>query len=287
MTKAAQAGVGTIGLTCIAMGAFAGNSLLCRFALAFSGSDPGVFTAIRLIAGALTLTLISSRGAIPRARGGSWAGAAALFIYATAFSYAYITLAAGTGALLLFGAVQFTMVAAGLLRGERLAPLQWLGFVVALFGLGALLAPGASTPPIWGMTMMVAAGVAWGIYSLLGRGAGDPLAATTGNFLRAALAALPLLLWALLTDGRISVAGAVSAVASGAIASGLGYTVWYSALRGLTPTQGASVQLSVPVLTTVAGTLLLGEAVSLRLVLTSIAILGGIALVIVAGRRAT
>lgn len=287
MTKAAQAGVGTIGLTCIAMGAFAANSLLCRFALAFGSNDPGVFTAIRLISGALMLALISSREAIPRARGGSWAGAAALFIYAAAFSYAYITLAAGTGALLLFGAVQITMVTAGLLRGERLASLQWLGFVLALTGLGALLAPGASTPPFLGMTMMVAAGGAWGIYSLLGRGAGDPLAATTGNFFRAALVALPLLLLALLTDGRISAAGAASAVASGAFASGLGYAVWYSALRRLTPTQGASVQLSVPVITAFAGTLLLGEAVPFRLVLTSIAILGGIALVIVARRRET
>lgn len=267
------------------MFAFAANSLLCRYALAHGASDPGIFTAVRIASGAAVLTVINIRSAKPTLRAGTWSGAGALFVYAAAFSFAYTSLAAGTGALLLFGAVQITMVTAGLLRGERLHLLQWLGFAFAITGLGALLAPNAASPPPMGAALMVAAGIAWGLYSLLGRGAEDPLAVTAGNFVLATPAALLLLVIALLSHGEISTYGAVSAVASGAIASGLGYTVWYSALRGLTPAQGASVQLSVPVITAILGALLLGESISLRLVLVSVTILGGIALVIFGRRR--
>ncbi len=274
-----------VGFTVIAMFAFATNSLLCRFALAQGANDPGIFTAIRIASGAVVLAVITSRSAKPSLRAGTWGGAGALFVYAAAFSYAYISLAAGTGALLLFGAVQITMVTVGLVRGERLGWLQWMGFVLAIAGLGALLAPSAAAPPLLGTALMVAAGIAWGVYSLLGRGAVDPLAVTAGNFVRATPAAVLLLLFALLSHGEISAYGAVCAVASGAITSGLGYAIWYSALRGLTPSQGASVQLSVPVITAFAGALLLGETISLQLVVVSVAILGGIALVIVGRRR--
>jgi drug/metabolite transporter (DMT)-like permease len=267
------------------MCAFAANSLLCRYALAHGASDPGIFTAIRIASGAAVLAVINSRSAKPTLRAGTWRGAGALFVYAAAFSYGYNSLAAGTGALLLFGAVQITMVTAGLLRGERLRFLQWLGFALAITGLGALLAPGTASPPPLGAALMVAAGIAWGLYSLLGRGAEDPLSVTAGNFALATPAALLLLVIAVLSHGEISAYGAVSAVASGAIASGLGYTIWYSALRGLTPAQGASVQLSVPVITAISGALLLGETISLRLVLVSVTILGGIALVIIGRRR--
>jgi drug/metabolite transporter (DMT)-like permease len=268
------------------MFAFAANSLLCRYALANGASDPGIFTAIRIASGAVVLSVITSHSAKPSLRAGTWAGAGALFVYAAAFSYAYISLAAGTGALLLFGAVQITMVTVGLLRGERLGWLQWMGFALAITGLGALLAPSAAAPPLLGTALMVAAGVAWGIYSLLGRGADDPLAVTAGNFARATPAAMLLLLFALLSNGEVSSYGVVCAVGSGAITSGLGYAIWYSALRGLAPTQGASVQLSVPAITAFAGALLLGETISLQLMVVSVAILGGIALVIVGRGRA-
>ncbi len=269
----------TVGLTVVAMFAFAANSLLCRYALAQGASDPGIFTAIRIASGAAVLALINSRSAKPTRSTGSWLGAGALFVYAAAFSYAYISLSAGTGALLLFGAVQITMVTVGLLRGERLRLLQWMGFALAILGLGALMAPSTASPPLLGAALMVVAGIAWGLYSLLGRGAEDPLATTAGNFALALPAAMILLIFALFTHGEISAFGAVCAVASGAIASGLGYTIWYSALRGLTPTQGASVQLSVPVITVFAGALLLGETFSLQLIIVSTTILGGIALV--------
>lgn len=284
MAEYRRAFLTTVGLTVIAMFAFAANSLLCRYALAHGASDPGIFTAIRIASGAVVLAVINSRSAKPTLRVGTWTGAGALFVYAAAFSYAYISLAAGTGALLLFGAVQITMVTAGLLRGERLRLLQWSGFALAIAGLGVLLSPSTSSPPLMGTVLMVTAGIAWGLYSLLGRDADEPLAVTAGNFVLATPAAILLLVIALLSHAEISTYGAVSAVASGAIASGLGYTIWYSALRGLTPAQGASVQLSVPVITAIFGAFLLGETVSLRLVLISVIILGGIALVII-GRR--
>jgi drug/metabolite transporter (DMT)-like permease len=272
-----------VGLTAVAMLAFAANSILCRLALAQGLVDPASFTLVRIASGAFALWLILALKRQVRSVHGSWAGALALFVYASAFSFAYTALPAGTGALLLFGAVQVTMVATALVRGERLTLPQWFGFALALTGLAALLSPGAAAPPITGAGLMIASGAAWGAYSLLGRGAVDPLALTAGNFMRALpLAVVAMAMAAAMMLGpKVEAMGLVYAVMSGALASGLGYWIWYAALRGLSPVQGASVQLSVPVLTALVGTIALGEAVTTRLSLCSITILGGIALVIV------
>lgn len=260
--------------------AFAANSILCRLALAHNSIDPASFTLARIGAGVVTLWLILGVRRKAGSVAGTWRGALALFTYAAAFSWAYITLSASTGALLLFGAVQATMVAAGLVRGEKLANRQWLGFLLALGGLAVLLIPSASAPPLGGALLMLAAGVAWGAYSLLGRGAADPLAATAGNFLRALPMAVAAFAVASMIGTHQRPDGLLYAALSGAIASGLGYTIWYAALPSLSPVQGASVQLSVPVITALAGTLALAEGISVRLALTSVAILGGIGLVI-------
>ena len=272
----------TLALTALAMLAFAGNSLLCRQALQHSGIDPASFTSVRLTSGAVVLwALVRWRGQRPA---GDWASAAALFVYAAAFSFAYLSLSAGTGALLLFGAVQATMLGWGLWRGQRLGRGQTAGLVLALGGLVALLLPGATAPPAGGALLMTAAGVAWGVYSLRGRGAGDPTAVTAGNFVRASALAVPLAL-AALPWARVDVAGLLWALCSGAVTSGLGYATWYTALKGLQPTSSASVQLSVPVLTALGGVALLSEPLTLRLALCSLAILGGIAWVIAGQRR--
>ncbi|WP_419187224.1 DMT family transporter [Caldimonas tepidiphila] len=268
-----------IALTAVAMLAFAGNSLLCRLALKATAIDAASFTAIRLVSGALVLALIVRLRAGGQRPLGDWGSAAALFAYAAAFSYAYLSLSAGTGALLLFGAVQATMIGWGLWRGERLGGWQWLGLGTAAAGLVWLLLPGLAAPPWQGATLMVAAGIAWGIYSLRGRGAGDATCVTAGNFLRAALLGLALgaitLPWA-----SLDAAGAGYAVASGAVASGMGYAVWYTALRGLKATTAATMQLSVPVLAALGGVLFLAEPLTARLGLSTAAVIGGIALVI-------
>jgi drug/metabolite transporter (DMT)-like permease len=273
----------TVVVTTIAMVAFAANSVLCRLALAQTGIDPGSFTLVRIVSGALMLALLFGIKSKSLSVAGSWRAALALFAYAAAFSFAYVSLPAGVGALLLFGAVQATMVITGLVRGEHMTPGQWLGLVLALGGLAALVAPGVSAPPLLGTALMLAAGVAWGAYSLMGRFNTDPLGATTGNFLRAAPIAVVLALPTL--NASHPTLGLIYAAMSGALASGVGYTIWYSALPRLSAAQGASVQLSVPVITAVGGTLFLAEAPSLRLVLASSAVLGGIALVIFARVR--
>jgi drug/metabolite transporter (DMT)-like permease len=268
-------------LTTLAMLAFAGNSLLCRMALRDTGMDAASFTAVRLVSGALVLWLIVRLKDRNRsgAGDGNWYSALALFVYAAGFSFAYLSLTAATGALLLFGAVQATMIAWGLWSGERLRQLQVVGLVVALAGLFALLLPGISAPPLLGSGLMIAAGIAWGIYSLRGKGAGDPTRVTAGNFLRSAPLAvlLGLVVWPQL---NLDAAGLGYALASGALASGLGYVIWYTALPALQATHASTVQLSVPVLTALGGVTLLGEPLTLRLILASVAILGGIALVI-------
>ena len=283
MTLAADAPAPrTLALTALAMTAFAGNSLLCRLALQHSAIDPASFTAVRLVSGALVLwALVRWRGQRPA---GDWRSAAALFVYAAAFSYAYLSLSAGTGALLLFGAVQATMLGWGLWRGQRLRLGQTAGLLLAMGGLVALLWPGVTAPPAMGALLMLAAGVAWGVYSLRGRGAGDPTAVTAGNFVRAAVLAVPLAL-AALPWAQVDAAGLLWALCSGAVTSGLGYAVWYTALKGLHPTSSASVQLSVPVLTALGGVAFLSEPLTLHLTLCSAAILGGIACVIAGQRR--
>ncbi|MBG7006385.1 DMT family transporter [Pseudomonas aeruginosa] len=269
----------TLLLTILAMLAFAGNSLLCRAALKDTAIDAVSFTALRLVSGALMLLLLLRLRRAPAGARGGWRGAAALFVYAAAFSYAYVQLDAGTGALLLFGAVQVSLLLAGRLRGERPGTQALAGFLLALGGLLYLLLPGASAPPLGGALLMLLSGLAWGLYTLLGRGGGDPLAVSAGNFLRAiAFAALLLLVFhgQLRLDGP----GLLYALLSGALASGLGYAVWYSALPGLTALQGASVQLSVPVLAALCGALLLGEPLGPRLPPAPLAVLGGIALIL-------
>lgn len=270
----------TLSLTLLAMVAFAGNSLLCRLALQQTAIDPASFTTIRIVSGALTLWLIVRMRGSHHGAAGSWPSALALFTYAAAFSYAYVSLPAATGALLLFGAVQATMLGYGLWVGERLRRRQFIGLALAMSGLVGLLLPGLSAPPLSGALLMLGAGIAWGVYSLRGKGAGDATCVTAGNFLRAVplgvLLALVALPW-----HSLDIAGFWYAMASGALASGVGYAIWYMALRGLKATSAATVQLSVPVITALGGIAFLGEAISLRLLLTSVAILGGIALVVI------
>ena len=274
----ARAAPATLVLTALAMAAFAANSLLCRIALRDAHIDPASFGAIRVTSGALVLALAMRLRARPTAPS-DWRAAAMLFVYVGAFSFAYLTLPAGTGALILFGAVQLTMFAVGLARGERFAPRGWAGLALALAGFVVLVLPGVAAPPPAGAALMAVAGVAWGAYSLRGRGVPDPLAATASNFLRAMPLALVLGL-AFVARAHADLAGVLLAIASGAVTSGLGYVIWYAALRGLSSLQAASVQLSVPVIAACAGTLWLDEAFTARLLVAVVAILGGIGLVL-------
>jgi drug/metabolite transporter (DMT)-like permease len=271
-------------LTVLTLVAFAANSVLCRLALGQTDIDAATFTTVRLVCGALALGLIArqvpGRGRVA----GNWTSALTLFAYAAAFSFAYITLTVGTGSLLLFGAVQLTMILAGLRGGERLKLVQWAGLLLAAGGLFFLVSPGLTAPPIVGAALMIAAGVAWGVYSLRGRGSTNPLGETAGHFLRAAPLGLALSL-AMLPWAQVDRMGLLYAALSGALTSGVGYAVWYSVLPGLRAITAATVQLSVPVIAALGGVLLLGESVTARLVLSSAAILGGIALVILTARR--
>lgn len=276
-----------LALTTVSMLAFAGNSLLCRLALQQSQLDAGSFTVIRLVSGALVLWLVAHKFRGDQNGAGNWPSALALFIYAAAFSFAYVRLPTATGALLLFGAVQATMISYGLWKGERLRALQRVGLALALSGLLGLLLPGLSAPPLGGSVLMIGAGVAWGVYSLRGKGAGDPTRVTAGNFLRAAPIAIALSLLMLgLQRVTLDAAGIGYALASGALTSGLGYAIWYTVLPALKATTAATVQLSVPVLAALGGIVFLGEAVTLRLGLASLTILGGIALVVLQKRAA-
>ncbi|AYH44099.1 DMT family transporter [Azoarcus sp. DN11] len=271
-------------LTTLAMIAFAANSLLCRLALREAHIDAAGFTSIRLASGALILWLIVRLRGGASSRHGNWLSATVLFAYAAGFSFAYLTLPAGAGALLLFGAVQATMIGYGLWRGERLGVVQSGGLVLAFAGLVILLRPGLSAPPLEGSLLMIVAGVAWGIYSLRGRGGSNPAASTGGNFIRA-LPFAAMLSLLMLPRLDADVAGVLYAVASGALASGLGYAVWYSALPGLRASSAATVQLSVPVIATLGAALFLDEAITARLILASVAVLTGIAAVIMGRKR--
>ena len=262
------------------MAAFAANSLLCRLALGDGLIDAASFTTVRMVSGAVVLLLI----VLPRRRSlrlatVQWQSSAVLFIYMVFFSFAYLSLSAGTGALLLFGSVQLTMFVVALRGGERLPPLSWVGLSLAVFGLFYLLLPGIAAPDPMGAVLMTVAGIAWGAYSLLGKRAVDPLEATAGSF----VLAVPLTLIVSLVFWNNFYAtwnGVSLAIASGAIASGVGYVIWYAALRGLAATSAATVQLSVPVVAAVGGVALLSEQITLRLLLSSAAILGGIIIVL-------
>jgi drug/metabolite transporter (DMT)-like permease len=264
-------------LTALAMLAFAANSVLCRLALRHTQIDPASFTAIRLAAAALVLWLIVRARAPGAPSAGNWPSALALFIYAAAFSFAYTGLPAGIGALILFGSVQATMVGSGVWRGERLNLFQVTGMGIAIAGLAGLLLPQGTVPapPLGAAALMIAAGAAWGVYSLRGRVVADATAATQGNFARTlpmvavlAAASLPVL--------RFDAAGAGLAIASGSLASGLGYVVWYTVTPHLKAAHAATVQLSVPLIATAAGVLLLGETMTPLQLLAGAAIIGGI-----------
>ena len=297
--------------TSFALIAFAFNSILCRLALRGEEADAAGFTAVRLASGAVASVVIwylvgrggdlsgsegvldartvesGVKNTLPTGRVsafGSWPSAFFLFAYAVCFSFAYLGLTAGTGALILFGAVQMTMIAAAIFKGERPTLVEWCGLVVAVGGLVYLVFPGLASPPPVSSALMAAAGASWGIYTLRGRTGGDPLANTTGNFVRA-LPFVVLLTLIYLPNLHLSAYGILLAILSGAAASGVGYTVWYAALKHLTSTRAAILQLAVPVLAAVLGIILLAEAASLRLVVAAALILGGIALTIAGKRR--
>ncbi len=267
--------------TSFALLAFAFNSILCRLALQSNEIDAAGFTAIRLLAGAITLLIIYAVAGTKNAetKRGNWLSAFFLFAYAICFSFAYTKLTTATGALILFGCVQATMIIFALVKGERPRVLEWLGLFAALGGLIYLVFPGLAAPPLFSSLLMAFAGIAWGFYTLRGRASANPLADTTGNFLRSvlfvALISLPFL-----AGMHSSPKGIALAVSSGAIASGLGYTVWYAALKFHTATRAAILQLAVPVLAAAGGIAFLSETISARLLLATALILGGIALAI-------
>lgn len=271
--------------TLLALMAFAGNSLLCRAALANTHIDPPSFTTVRLISGAFVLWLLVSVRKSTVHGNGSWLSALALFAYAAGFSFAYVGLTAAVGALLLFGAVQTTMIGYGLWTGERMQGLQIVGLLFACGGLVGLLLPGLSAPPLLASLLMLGAGIAWGIYSLRGKAAGDPLKVTAGNFARAAPISIVLSV-VLLSRMSVDGMGVLYAVLSGALTSGVGYAIWYTALPSLKSTTAATVQLAVPIIAALGGVVFLREQFTVRLLVATVAIIGGIALVILVGRRA-
>lgn len=267
----------TAGLTAATLVCFAANSLLCRSALQPGLVDAATFTSIRLLSGAVTLSAIVAITRRGRPSGGSAASAFALFAYAAAFSLAYVRIGAGVGALLLFGAVQATMLGWSVAHGARPRAVQWLGIAVALGGLGYLALPGAHAADPIGSLLMIGAGVAWGAYSLRGRSAREPLATNADNFLRAVPFTIAFS-GVLLRDFAATREGILLAVASGALASGGGYTLWYAVVPALGPTRAAAVQLLVPVIAALGATALLGEHLTVRIVTSGTAILAGIAL---------
>jgi len=264
-------------LVTLAMIAFAANSVLCRFALADGAIDATSFTAVRLGAGAVTLALLALLRGKSLIAAPSWPAALSLLVYMLGFSFAYRSLTTATGALVLFGCVQLTMIGVSLVRGERLPATGWLGIAAAVAGLVWLLLPGLSAPDPIGAALMAAAGIGWGAYSLLGRGNGDPLRITAQNFLIATPFVLVLLPFA---EVSASIEGVLLAVASGALASGVGYAIWYAALPALSGMRAASVQLTVPVIAAIGGWLLLSEALDMRLLIASTLTLGGVAVVL-------
>lgn len=280
-------------LTLITMLCFAGNSVLCRLALRQTSIDAASFTSARLVSGALVLALLvvgrqrfwQATAARPAGLGGNWISAFVLFVYASALSFSYEDMSTGIGALLLFGAVQVTMILTGLWHGERLNAQQTAGLAIALAGVVAILSPKLDAPPLVSALLMLTSGIAWGVYSLRGRGVANPTGDTAGNFLRAT--PMSLLLSALfLAHQHLDGQGVLYAVLSGVITSGLGYAIWYAVLPKLTRTRAAAVQLSVPVLASLAGALFVSEPITLGLMLTSTAVLGGIAMVVF-GKRSS
>jgi drug/metabolite transporter (DMT)-like permease len=274
----------TLIYTALALLAFAGNSILCRLALANGEIDAASFTSIRLLSGIVVLALILKLSAKPGkvAASGSWKASFMLFVYAVSFSYAYLSLDTGMGALILFACVQITMILMGVLSGNTLRRTEGLGVVTAFSGFVYLVLPGVSAPSLTGFLLMALAGIAWAFYTLAGKTSSQPLADTASNFLRT----LPLLLLLFAVSvqyASLSLAGVLMAVLSGGLASGVGYTIWYAALGGLSTVQAAVVQLLVPVLAAIGGVLFADEIFSARLLIASCVILGGI-LIVILGR---
>lgn len=272
-------------LTVLALFSFAGNSVLCRMALTDEVIDAASFTSIRLFSGIvflLFLVVIKTKEKMTIATG-SWLSSLLLFLYAIAFSYAYLTLDTGTGALILFGAVQATMIMSGLLKGRQFLVIEWVGLLLALLGLVALLMPGAAAPSLTGFVLMAGSGIAWAFYTLAGKNSKNPLIDTANNFLRT----LPFIAMTMLltfSEIQISNKGILLAIASGAVMSGLGYAIWYSVLPSLTLTQAAILQLTVPIIAAVGGVLFSNEVITIKLISSSILVLGGV-LVVTVGRR--
>ncbi|MCR9078344.1 MAG: DMT family transporter [Hyphomonadaceae bacterium] len=267
-------------ITTLVMIAFAANSVLGRLGLIGTEIGAGSFALVRLASGAAILVLICSMQG--KRAAGSWAGGVALLAYAGFFSYAYIALSAGMGAIILFAMVQITMLGWGLLRGERLSVVQWAGFSMAVAALIWLVSPSLEAPPLWAAASMALAGIGWGAYSLLGRGSTDPTAATTGNFLRASLLALPILATALwrMPEPIPPTDGLLIAVVSGAITSGLGYVIWYQVVKQISASRAGIAQLTVPAIAAIGGVLFLSEPITLRFALSTAAILGGVGLAV-------
>ena len=266
-------------LCLLTMVAFAANSVLNKFGVSAGGMDPSLFALVRILAGAVVLTglLVLRDGGLTWVASGRWAAVLSLSAYMCGFSLAYLTLDAGAGALILFGMVQVTMFLAAILRGDLIPALRWAGMAVAFGGLCVLLWPdGAGGLNLIGSTFMIVAGVGWGIYSLIGAKSSDALAATGANF----VIATPLMALVLLpiTTLEFSTPGLLSAIASGAITSALGYALWYQVLPRLQTSIAATAQLSVPVIALAGGMLFLGEEVSIRFALAALLVLGGIAL---------
>ena len=278
MTFAASTSMRIFALTSLAMIAFAANSILARLALTGGDIGPWSFTAIRFISGAICLALII--GPIKTLREGSWRASFALLLYGIFFSYAYLLLSAGTGALILFAMVQITMIGGGLLMGERLRILQWFGAALAMGGLLYLMLPKTAPPSLIGALMMSAAGLGWGLYSLMGRGQGNPAALTAGNFLRAAIICAFItvpILW-VSPETEIALIGLTLALLSGVITSGLGYVIWYMTLKHLTATRAGIAQLTVPIIAAIGGMLFISEPFTLRFFIAMCVTLGGVAL---------
>lgn len=272
----------TIIYTVLALMAFAGNSLICRIALKESAIEPAMFTNIRLISGAIFLILLvrlSKKSGQVKSKG-SWVSGAMLFLYAAAFSYAYVSLDTGTGALILFGVVQITMITFSLFSGYKMSYVEWLGVFLALTGFLYLMLPGAKAPSLSGFILMTVSGIGWGYYSLRGKNSKNPLHDTAYNFLKA-IPFLLLLLYLLLLENNYTTQGILLALFSGIVTSGLGYIIWYAALKGLSHIQASVVQLFVPILAAIGGVIFVNEVVSYRLLVASVMVLGGILLLII------
>lgn len=283
--------VKTLILLTLALFAFAANSVLCRLALEGGWIDPVSFATVRMVSALILLiplsyTLSKAQGRTSGWKEGAWMSAGALFLYALSFSLAYLSLSSGTGALILFGAVQITMLIVGFLKGERMQPLQWLGFLLAVGGVVYLISPGLQSPPLLGALLMCASGVSWGLYSVFGKGAkGNPIFTTSGNFSRATVLSVVVLIAAVATLD-ITTKGLIVALICGMITSGLGYVLWYMVLPRVSTTQASVLQLLVPVIAAIGGMAFLSESITTRTVISSVTILGGVFLCIFCRRRA-